>query len=346
MKKLWWKWIGALILLFSLVMGMWIPLDPGIERIDNYVFNSGKPNWVNLHLYNLENTPSSNTQVILQNNNRMWMSDSVIVEGPLVKARFTPSLGKSFSDSAVYSIWLKVPEVPYLVLKDAVAVNKSIDDTLVANFIKVIPANNPNKLNEVRFPNRGMLQESIRNLLYHVPMWFAMILLLLTSAIYSIKYLNTKNLIFDHYSQSFIKLGLLAGLCGTATGSVWASVTWGAFWSPDPKLNGVTIGMLIYFSYLILRSSIQDDFNRARIASVFNLFVFPAFISLIYIMPKLSTDSLHPGSGETVQFSEYDLDNTLKMVFYPAVVGWTLVFAWMASNYARYLTLKMKINES
>jgi heme exporter protein C len=39
---------------------------------------------------------------------------------------------------------------------------------------------------------------------------------------------------------------------------------------------------------------------------------------------------LHPGSGGTVGFKKYDLDDTLKLVFYPAVIGWILVYTWMA----------------
>jgi heme exporter protein C len=39
---------------------------------------------------------------------------------------------------------------------------------------------------------------------------------------------------------------------------------------------------------------------------------------------------LHPGSGGTVGFKKYDLDDTLKLVFYPAVIGWILVYTWIA----------------
>jgi heme exporter protein C len=47
-------------------------------------------------------------------------------------------------------------------------------------------------------------------------------------------------------------------------------------------------------------------------------------------MPKLSSNTLHPGSGGTVGFKKYDLDDTLKMIFYPAVIGWILVYTWIA----------------
>jgi heme exporter protein C len=52
----------------------------------------------------------------------------------------------------------------------------------------------------------------------------------------------------------FANVGVLFGFLGLATGAFWARFTWGAFWSPDPKLNGAAIGVLIYIAYNILRS--------------------------------------------------------------------------------------------
>ena len=68
-------------------------------------------------------------------------------------------------------------------------------------------------------------------------------------------------------------------------------------------------------------------------------------MALIAIMPKLSEDSLHPGSGGTVGFNKYDLDNTLRMFFYPAVIGWILIFLWITVLRYRYENLKNKMQE-
>jgi heme exporter protein C len=70
--------------------------------------------------------------------------------------------------------------------------------------------------------------------------------------------------------------------------------------------------------------------------------VFPVFIALIVVMPRLSAVSLHPGSGDSVNFSQYDMDNTLRMFFYPAVIGWTLLYVWMASLGIRLQKITLK----
>lgn len=178
-------------------------------------------------------------------------------------------------------------------------------------------------------PRLAILEESIRNLFYHVPMWFGMILLLLGSMIQAIIYLNTKNIKADIRSSELASVGVLFGLMGISTGMLWAKNTWGDFWTNDPKLNSAAIGMLMYLAYLVLRSSIDDEEKRARVSAVYNIFSFPVFVVLIFVLPRL-TASLHPGNGGNPGFNAYDLDSKLRMVFYPAVIGWTLVGYWVA----------------
>jgi heme exporter protein C len=53
-------------------------------------------------------------------------------------------------------------------------------------------------------------------------------------------------------------------------------------------------------------------------------------------------DSLHPGNGGNPGFNAYDLDNNLRLVFYPSVIGFTLLGFWIAQLKARYLILKIE----
>lgn len=181
----------------------------------------------------------------------------------------------------------------------------------------------------------GILRQTVRNLHYHVPMWFSMIVLMLFSFIYSIRFLNTSRKQLDHLASATALTGLFFGLMGITTGSFWAKHTWGSFWTPDPKLNGAAIGVLIYLAYLTLRSSIESEEKRARISAVYNIFAFPVFVVLIIVLPKMADYSLHPGSGDSVGFNQYDLDNNLRKVFYPAVLGWILMGAWISNIISR-----------
>ena len=194
-------------------------------------------------------------------------------------------------------------------------------------------------------PRLPILNETIRNLYYHVPMWFAMIVLLLISMVYAIRFLQTNNLKYDELSIEFANTGILCGILGIITGSLWARYTWGAFWTNDPKLNGAAIGLLIYFAYLILRGSLPDEFQRARIGAVYNIFAYFIFIPLIFVLPRL-TDSLHPGNGGNPGFNAYDLDNNMRLVFYPAVIAWILLGVWISQIRVRILRLQKNIENN
>jgi heme exporter protein C len=85
----------------------------------------------------------------------------------------------------------------------------------------------------------------------------------------------------------------------------------------------------MYAAYFVLRNSIEDEEKKARISAVYNLFALPVFIVLIFVLPRL-TASLHPGNGGNPGFNSYDLDSRLRLVFYPAVLGWIFIGFWIA----------------
>ncbi len=176
-------------------------------------------------------------------------------------------------------------------------------------------------------------------------MWFGMIILLGVSGWYAMKYLRTPTLRNDVISTEAARIGLLFGVLGIVTGMGWARVTWGEFWSNDPKQNASAIGILMYFAYFVLRGSFADDQQRARISAVYNILAYAALIPLLFILPRL-TDSLHPGNGGNPGFSSYDMDSKMRMVFYPAVIAWTLLGVWILNVKSRFELIKQNIYEN
>lgn len=193
-------------------------------------------------------------------------------------------------------------------------------------------------------PRLAILNETIRVLYFHVPMWFGMLILLTVSVVYSIKYLRTPSAKFDNYALEFANGGILFGVLGLLSGALWANFTWGSPWSSDPKQNAAAIAMLIYFAYLVLRNSLEDEQQKAKISAIYNIFAYSTLIPLLFILPRL-TDSLHPGNGGNPGFNAYDLDSKLRLVFYPAILGWTLLGAWLVSLRIRIKEINHKIDE-
>ncbi|MGB3619679.1 MAG: cytochrome c biogenesis protein [Catalinimonas sp.] len=193
-------------------------------------------------------------------------------------------------------------------------------------------------------PRLPILNETIRNLYFHVPMWFGMTIILTISVVYSVRYLLNPQDRNDDVALAAANVGILFGVLGILTGSVWARYTWGAWWVPDVKLNAAAVATLIYLAYGVLRGSLTDREQAARIGAVYNVFAYAALVPLLFVLPRL-TDSLHPGNGGNPGFNAYDLDRNLRMVFYPAVIGWTLLGWWIATLQIRLRRLEARREE-
>lgn len=198
-------------------------------------------------------------------------------------------------------------------------------------------------LNKV--PRLDILNETIRNVFYHVPVWFAMLFMMSLSLVYSILLLQKSSLQNDVKAYNSAVIGFFFAIPGITTGSLWAKYTWGTWWTfQDPKLNGVAISILIYLAYFILRSSIDDLQKRAKISAVYNVFAFVMMIVFIMVLPRL-TDSLHPGNGGNPAFAKYDMNNGMRLIFYPAVVGWILFSYWLFELKNRISVINTKLDD-
>ena len=189
-----------------------------------------------------------------------------------------------------------------------------------------------------------VIYESIRNLFYHVGMWFTMLFVFLISFIYSLRHLKGFNPDHDRVAAQAAQIGLVFGMLGIFTGMFWANATWGAPWVRDPKLNGAAMSLLVYFAYIVLRSSIADEEKKARISAVYNIFAFILAIIFIGVLPRISGDSLHPGQAGS-PLTVAGLDPSLRAIFYPAVLGWILLAVWILEIKVRMSRLHNTLTE-
>lgn len=201
-------------------------------------------------------------------------------------------------------------------------------------------------------PRLPILNETIRNLYFHVAMWFSMMILYTVSFVYSIKYLRNNNFRNDVFAHHFAGVGSLFGILGYTTGIIWVSVTWITDQSQslgsilrEPKLLGAAIALLIYGAYFVLRGSFTDIDKKARVSAVYNIFAFAMLFPSIWIIPRL-VGSLHPGApgsesgNPALNFK--DIDSRLRLVFYPAVIGWSLLGVWIATLKIRWQLIQDK----
>ncbi len=334
--KNWWKILAVVLMFYTILAGLLVPLKTGIYDVQSDKITSD--NLLQLHVIGY------NSHYKAYQNPRAWLR--------LDSAKGIVSTMIKVEDDRNLTVVFKLPALAItndtirnatLILSDSaddvslIPASVFIDTRLINQNIAELPTekwNNPIvKSDFVRpwrlaFPYRNQLYETIRNLFFHVPMWFTMFALLGLSVWYSVRYLLTNNLAFDIKAKSYTATGTFFGILGMITGSLWARFTWGAWFPWDVKLIMATVAVLIYCAYFVLRSSFEDMEKEARLAAIYSVFAFASLPMLLFIIPRL-TDSLHPGNGGNPAFGGQDLDNTMRMVFYPANIGWILLGLWI-----------------
>lgn len=197
----------------------------------------------------------------------------------------------------------------------------------------------------IHIPQIPILEETARNIFFHVPMWMTMFVLFLISFWYSIKYLNEPNMDFDVKASSAASVGVAFGICGLLTGSLWARFTWGSWWTfAEPKMNLAALALMIYVAYFVLRSAFDDPQKRAKLSAVYNIFAVTTIPFLLYVVPRQLT-SLHPGADGNPAFSEITADE-LRYILYPAFIGFIALGYWIYEVHSRYNKVKLDIENS
>lgn len=191
----------------------------------------------------------------------------------------------------------------------------------------------------IPIPQIDILEESARNLFLHVPMWFTMMVAFTMAFYYSVRYLNNENMYWDRKAETATSVGLIFGICGLLTGSLWARFTWGAWWTfAEPRMNLAALAMMIFVAYFILRSAFNNPEKRAKISAVYNIFGVTTIPFLLYIIPR-QLPSLHPGAEGNPAFSDMTAPE-LRIIFYPAVVGFIGLAIWLMDIVNRYKRIK------
>ena len=327
MRGLWWKFFGVSLVFFALITSILTPLHPGLLEANFETIspglNRGEVVGYNTHFIEAGKT----LQATVRCGSNEYCAE--IIEAPsqtrvIVEVECPEQVPFSLLD-----IYINSPTDGTVYLPNGLHASQEMVNSNAG--ISECPISVENDLPpSFGFPFLPTIFETIRNLIWHVPMWFTMFFLMIMSVVQSIRFLGNGKLSLDHSAANSAKVGIVFCILGLATGSIWARYTWGAWWVDDPQLNGAMVTFLIYVAYLILRRSIEDEEKKGRISAVYNIFAFVMLVVLLMILPKF-TESLHPGKGGTPAFSSYDLDSSLRPIFYPAVVGWILVGYWMYS---------------
>src|SRR6201987_1826010 len=79
---------------------------------------------------------------------------------------------------------------------------------------------------------------------------------------------------YDWIAVSAAEVGLAFTTVVLITGPIWAKPAWGIYWTWDARLTSTFVLWLLYISYLLLRTLIEEPDRRALLSALFGIFAF------------------------------------------------------------------------
>jgi heme exporter protein C len=109
-----------------------------------------------------------------------------------------------------------------------------------------------------------------------------------------LRLLWTGNERHDLESYTAVHLGTIFGVLTLVTGSIWAKISWGVWWSwGERQLVLFLVLFLFYSAYFMLRFSLAEGPARARISAVYALFGV-VLIPISFLAIRLAENFIHP----------------------------------------------------
>jgi heme exporter protein C len=110
----------------------------------------------------------------------------------------------------------------------------------------------------------------------------------------AVRLLWTQHERYDLESYTAIHMGTIFGLLTLVTGSIWAKISWGVWWTwSERQLVLFLILFLFYSAYFMLRFSVDAGSARARLSAVYALFGV-VLIPVSFLAIRLAEEFLHP----------------------------------------------------
>jgi heme exporter protein C len=98
----------------------------------------------------------------------------------------------------------------------------------------------------------------------------------------------------DLESYTAVHMGVIFGLLTLITGSIWAKISWGVWWTwSERQLVLFLILFLFYSAYFMLRYSTEPGPRRARSSAVYALFGV-VLLPVSFLAIRLAEQLLHP----------------------------------------------------
>jgi heme exporter protein C len=145
---------------------------------------------------------------------------------------------------------------------------------------------------------------------------------------------------WDALGISSAEVGLAFITVVLITGPIWAKPAWGIYWTWDARLTSTFVLWLLYISYLLLRTLIEEPDRRALLSALFGIF---AFIDVPIVFGAIRWwRTQHPAPVIMGGPGSY-LDPTMKKVFFFSVLAMHALMVFLIAERYRLEKLRTDI---
>jgi len=117
------------------------------------------------------------------------------------------------------------------------------------------------------------LQGPIYRIIYfHVPAAITGMIGVFVALALSVLYLSTGNFKWDSLAASVVEVSVVFMLVNIVSGSIWARVEWGIWWTWDARLTSFLVCILIFIGYMMMRRAVDEPTQRARLSAALCIF--------------------------------------------------------------------------
>jgi heme exporter protein C len=163
-------------------------------------------------------------------------------------------------------------------------------------------------------PDEAMQGAIYRILFFHAPAAIVGMIGYFVALTLSVLYLSSGNFKYDSLAASVIEVSLVFSVVNIVTGSIWARIIWGIWWTWDYRLTSALVCVLIFAGYLMMRKAVEEPTQRARLSSALCIF---GCVDVVIVWKSIEWfRNNHPGPVLSIRTGGGTMDPAMEHIFY------------------------------
>jgi heme exporter protein C len=163
-------------------------------------------------------------------------------------------------------------------------------------------------------PDEAMQGAIYRIIFFHVPAAITGMIGYFVALLLSVAYLSFGNLRYDSLAASVVEVSVVFSVVNIVTGSIWARIIWGIWWTWDYRLTSALVCVLIFSGYLMLRRAIDEPTQRARLSAALCVF---GCIDVVIVWKSIEWfRTQHPGPVLSIRTGGGHIDPAMERMLY------------------------------